>query len=200
MYIWRKLTPEQQKELLEYRIRQHRPWHSPPTLFDEGQFLLSGACYKHEHHIGREPARMADFSRRLLETMAEIDATVFAWCVLPNHYHLLIETGDLKWLKREVGRLHGRTSREWNLADESVGRTVWHNCADRGIRNERHYWSTVNYIHNNPVHHGYVRRWTEWPFSSAHAYLEETGKEKAEEIWREFPVLDYGQGWDNPEF
>jgi len=24
------------------------------------------------------------------------------------------------------GKLHGRTSREWNLAEDSIGRTVWH--------------------------------------------------------------------------
>ncbi len=200
MYIWKKLRPEQQKELLEYRTQQHQPWHSPPTLFYDGKFHLSAACYEHAHHIGRELERMADFSRRLIETITETGAMVFAWCVLPNHYHLLIETSDLKSLKREVGQLHGRTSREWNLAEESVGRTVWHNCADRAIRNERHYWATVNYIHNNPILHGYVGRWTDWPFSSAHAYLEAIGREKAEAIWRKFPVLDYGQGWDNPEF
>jgi putative transposase len=131
--------------------------------------------------------------------MAENETTVFAWCVLPNHYHLLVETSDLKRVKKKVGQLHGRTAREWNLAEKMVGRTVWHNCADRAIRSERHYWATVNYIHNNPVHHGYVRRWMEWPFSSAKAYLEAIGREKAEAIWREFPVRNYGQGWDSSE-
>jgi hypothetical protein len=48
--------------------------------------------------------------------------------------------------------------------------------------------------------HGYVERWTDWPFSSSHAFLEAMRREKAEAIWRKFPVLDYGQGWDNPEY
>lgn len=199
MYIWRQLTPAQQKELLTFRIQQQRPWHSPPTLFYEGQFHLSAACYKHMSHIGREASRMADFSRRLIQILDENDSTVFAWCVLPNHYHLLVDSRNLRRLKKEIGRLHGRTSRQWNLAEDAAGRTVWHNCADRGIRTERHFWATINYIHNNPVRHGYVSRWEQWPYSSAREYLNAIGRERAKAIWREYPVLGYGGGWDEPD-
>ena len=67
------------------------------------------------------------------------------------------------------------------------------------MRTERHKWVTLNYIHNNPVHHGYVERWQDWPFSSAHSYLEKFGIQKATEIWTEYPLLDYGKGWDDPK-
>jgi putative transposase len=199
MYLWRKLTPEQQREVLAYRIQQHRPWHSPPLLFEEGQFHLSAACYEHQPHIGFELSRMADFTEQLLAVFQVARYELMAWCVLPNHYHLLAKTRSLKQLKQELGRLHGRTAREWNQAEQMAGRTIWHRCADRAMRSERHYWATVNYIHNNPVHHGYVAQWTDWPFSSAHEYLESIGREKAREIWLEHPVLDYGAGWDDPE-
>jgi putative transposase len=46
------------------------------------------------------------------------------------------------------------------------------------------------------VHHGYVKRWQDWPYSSVHQYLEQIGRERAEQIWKEYPVLDYGKGWD----
>ncbi len=198
MYTWRKLTPEQQKELLAFRINQHRPWHSPPLVFQEGQFHLSAACYEHQPYIGLGPKRMHDFSQRLLETLGASQALVFAWCVPPNHYHLLAETSNLAQLKREIGRLHGRTSREWNLEEHTLGRTVWYRCADRAIRSSRHYWATVNYIHHNPVHHGYVARWTDWPFSSAGDFIAQAGRERAISIWHDYPVLDYGKGWDDP--
>jgi len=54
----------------------------------------------------------------------------------------------------------------------------------------------MNYVHNNPVHHGYVDRWTDWPWSSAEKYLEAVGRDRASEIWREYPLLDYGKKWD----
>jgi putative transposase len=199
MYAWRNLTAEQRQEVLLYRVNSHHPWHSPPLVFREGRFHLSAACYEHQPHIGRNLNRLSAFCQRLLEVLAEIQTPVFAWCVLPNHYHLLIETGDLKRLKRELGKLHGRTSHDWNLAEDANGRTVWHRCADRKIRNERHYWATLNYIHNNPVHYGYVSLWTDWPFSSASDFIAQAGRENAISIWRDYPVLDYGKGWDDAD-
>lgn len=199
MYEWRNLTEEQRREILLYRVNEHRPWHSPPLVFQEGRFHLSAACYEHQPHIGRDPNRLAAFSQRLLEVLVETQVTVLAWCVLPNHYHLLLETSDLKQLKRELGKLHGRTSHDWNSEEATAGRTVWHRCADRKIRNESHYWATLNYIHHNPVHHGYVESWTDWPFSSAADFITEAGRERAVSIWRDYPVLDYGKGWDDAD-
>jgi len=55
---------------------------------------------------------------------------------------------------------------------------------------------TMNYIHNNPVHHGYVKRWQDWPWSRAADFLERVGHETAMKLWREYPPLDYGKTWD----
>ncbi len=69
--------------------------------------------------------------------------------------------------------------------------------SDRYIRDERHFWVTMNYIHNNPVHHRYVKKWQEWPYSSTIEFLNSVSKERVTEIWKEYPVLDYGKEWDN---
>ena len=39
-YLWRRLTPEQQQLILQYRKRLKRPWHRPPH-FRPGKHLLS---------------------------------------------------------------------------------------------------------------------------------------------------------------
>ena len=64
------------------------------------------------------------------------------------------------------------------------------------MRSERHYFTTLNYIHNNPVKHGYVDKWGDWPCSSYHWYLENKGRDWLLELWHEFPVLNYGDQWD----
>ena len=69
----------------------------------------------------------------------------------------------------------------------------------RPVRSERHRWATVNHIHHNPVHHAYVKRWQDWPFSSAGQYLADIGRTEAERISREYPILDMGANWDPPE-
>ena len=118
-------------------------------------------------------------------------------CVLPNHYHLLIKTAELKETLIELGRLHGRTAFEWNKKDNMAGRKCWHRVADRKIRNSDHYYATLNYIHNNPVKHGYVDKWDKWFFSSAKQFLKEVGREQALKIWIQYPLFDYGKGWDD---
>ncbi|MCD6176160.1 MAG: transposase [Planctomycetes bacterium] len=122
---------------------------------------------------------------------------VIAWCVLPNHYHILARTNQMKELRTQLGRMHGKTSRQWNLEDDCVGRKVWFNCIERIISSERYYWATINYIHHNPVKHGFVEKWEHWPFSNAAQYLKEIGRDKAIEIWKIYPVLDYGKEWDS---
>jgi putative transposase len=71
------------------------------------------------------------------------------------------------------------------------------------MKSERHFWATMNYVHHNPVYHPYVERWQDWPWSSAAEFLEQVGRERTEQIWREYPILDYGKKWDiypNSEF
>jgi putative transposase len=194
-YYWRKLTPSQQAEVLKYCQWLKRPWHRPPH-FDQGAIFyhLTGACLNHEPYIGHSPERMADFSRNLLECF---DLAPAAWCVLPNHYHVLVRCQNVKATVKSLGQLHGKHSYLWNKEEDSVGRQVWHGVSDRGMRGPDHFWATVNYIHHNPVKHGYVQKWTEWPFSSVDDYLEEVGRESAEQIWKTHPILDYGKGWDD---
>jgi hypothetical protein len=42
-----------------------------------------------------------------------------AWCVLPNHYHVLVKTADLKTLVAALSRLHGGMSFRWNREELS---------------------------------------------------------------------------------
>ncbi len=198
MYSWRKLSGEDQAALLQYRQRLSRPWHSPPH-FIEGPalFHLTAACYEHASIIGSSPARMQAFSADLLGTLAGAGVTTHAWCLLPNHYHLLVHVPDLKPVTTALGRLHGRTSHAWNGEDALRGRKVWCAPADRAIRNNAHFWATLNYIHHNPVRHGQVAHWQDWPFSIAPDYLAAVGREEAVRVSKAFPILDYGAGWDD---
>jgi putative transposase len=198
MYYWRKLTEEQRSQVLATRKGRGLPWHSPPHLIFEGRnrYLLTATCFEHASFIGQSLERMAECEAEVLSICRQSDAEIFAWCILPNHYHILLQTNTLKSLLKKVGQFHGRYSYEWNNEDNQRGRKVWHGCFDRSIRSDRHFWASVNYVHHNPVHHGYVDQWQDWLFSSAARYLEEFGRDKVLEIWRKYPILDYGKKWD----
>jgi putative transposase len=197
-YIWRKLTPKQREDLLGWRKQQGLPWHRPPHRADPStQYHITAACYEHRPYIGHGRERMESFSATLLGVFTARKAQIHAWCVLPNHYHALIETAVVLDVLADVGRMHGRLSFQWNGEEQTRGRQVWCGAAERFMRNEGHFWATLNYVHNNPVHHGYVQCWQDWPYSSANEYLTQMGREEAARIWKEFPILDYGKGWDD---
>jgi hypothetical protein len=64
------------------------------------------------------------------------------------------------------------------------------------IRHGSHLWTRFNYVHNNPVKHGYVRQLEDWPFSSYHYYLRTKGEEWLQDCWPRYPVIDYLEGDD----
>ena len=198
MYDYRKMTPHQRHEVVQYRRLRERPWHSPPhwEFADQTQFIISGSCFEHVPVIGATHERMTECETGLLEVCEKLAATVYAWCVLPNHYHLLLKAAQPEELRRGLGKFHGRSSFKWNGEDQSRGRQVWHNCFDRKIKSHGHFWASMNYIHHNPVHHGYVEKWQDWPWSSAAAFLDNVGPERALQLWRKYPILDYGKKWD----
>ena len=200
-YRWRQLNQKQREELLKWRKARGYPWHSPPhrSNFGHLRFLVSAACYEHRHYIGQSLARMDNFAGNLLAVLEAYTDQTFAWCMLPNHYHALVETADIKRLIYQLGRLHGRTSHAWNAEEQTRGRKVFFRAVERAMRSDRHYWATLNYVHHNPLRHGYVRHWTDWPWSSAAEYLAQTGASEAERVWREYPLDEYGKNWDDPE-
>jgi len=97
---------------------------------------------------------------------------LIAWCIMPNHVHILMET--FAPLARIVQGWKSVTAR-WALAqNEKLGlgipdsKHLWmRDYWDRYIRNDGHFESVVLYIHQNPVYAGLCERAEDWPWSSA---------------------------------
>ncbi len=196
MYNWRKMTEAQRKDVLRCRRDSGVPWHSPRHVQSNSRlFHITAACYNHEDVIGAEIQRMVEFECSFRESLDGAAEQCHAYVILPNHYHALIKVDDLKSALKELFKLHQKTGYTWNKVDAAKGRRVWCNVLEHAIKSERHFWATINYIHHNPVKHGFVKRWLDWPFSSAKDYLEGIGRSKAIDIWKEYDISRMGE-WD----
>jgi putative transposase len=196
VYQYRKLTPEQKAEVLRQRQLNGYPLHSPPHLHAaEGWFLITAATYEHKHYFTAEEDR-AWLLEELFKELGAVNIVFAGWVVLPNHYHLLVQCNPLATISEPLRRVHARTARELNRREKIEGRQVWYRFSDRLIRDERHYYTTLNYIHYNPVKHGYVKKALDWNCSSVHWYVEHFGIEWLRDTWQKYPVRDYGKGWD----
>ena len=97
---------------------------------------------------------------------------LIAWCIMPNHVHVLIRVNDqlakiINSWKSFVGKYALSNRREFGIAEDQKSfrlREYW----DRYIRNENHLLKTINYIHQNPVKAGLCSDVIEWKWSSAY--------------------------------
>ena len=159
MYTYRTLTPAEQEAVVAQRQQRGFPWHGPPHPEEPGAYrIVTATCYEH-HHILNTARRLEWFEQELLNTLRELGTPCAAWCVLSNHYHILVQIADMRLFSRTLGQLHGRSSFLFNQEDNCRGRKVWYRCQDRCMRSEAHFYTSLNYVHNNPVKHGYVDKW-----------------------------------------
>lgn len=98
-----------------------------------------------------------------------------AWCVMPNHVHVLFQSipdftkSSIVWSWKSFT---GRRINEWRKRTGlKCDGAVWHReYYDRFIRDHQHYTNAVEYIHMNPVKAGLVRQPEDWRFSSARVF------------------------------
>lgn len=170
--------------------------HHPPHIFlDDTWYIITSATLNHTPFLASDQAKTV-VRDKLKTLIQQFDITLRAWVILDNHYHLLLKTNVGKDLSHFFGQFHGSTSRQINLLDGVTKRQVWHNYWDTFIRSEVDMWKRFNYIHQNPVKHGYVQEITDWPFSSYDYYLRTKGEEWLVDCWRRYPVIDYLTGDD----
>lgn len=92
---------------------------------------------------------------------------LLAWCIMPNHVHVLIEIPGRHSLSSIVGSWKSFTAKRANTLLNRTG-AFWHaDYFDRYMRNEEQLERTVAYIENNPVKAKLAEAPSDWPWSSA---------------------------------
>lgn len=99
--------------------------------------------------------------------------TLHAWCIMPNHVHILMQPANGITMSTSMAswkKYTGRRISEWRQQHKGVPPgPVWHReYFDRYVRDDDHYRNVVNYIHQNPVKARLVGKAEEWEWSSAY--------------------------------
>jgi putative transposase len=106
----------------------------------------------------------------------EIDA----WVVLPEHMHAIwtLPPGDAdfstRWrlIKSAFSRGLSKTEYRSKVRIAANERGIWQrNFWEHAIRDDLDFERHVDYLHFNPVKHGYVSKVRDWPYSSFHLYV-----------------------------
>jgi len=111
-----------------------------------------------------------DFINLLKEATGMWRLRVSAYCLMKNHYHLLVQTPDAN-LDRCMRHIDGVFTQRLNR------RFGWDGSLFRGrykailIEKDSYLLEVLRYIHCNPVHTGLVKKLGEFRWSSHHGYL-----------------------------
>ncbi len=105
---------------------------------------------------------------------------IHAWIVLNDHMHCIWEMPQhdsdfsIRWrlIKRYFSSSLPKTEFIPDKRKQRLERGIWQRRFwEHLIRDEQDYWNHVNYIHNNPVKHGYVSNVKDWPYSTYHRFV-----------------------------
>jgi REP element-mobilizing transposase RayT len=111
-----------------------------------------------------------DIARLAEATLLHFDGQrylLLAWCIMPNHVHVMIETREGFTLANILHSWKSFTANQANRLLERRGEFWQREYLDRYIRNAEHYEQAIAYIEENPVKAGLARVKADWPWSSA---------------------------------
>ncbi len=106
----------------------------------------------------------------LREALAVCAAEVWAWCLMPNHVHLIIVPHDEDGLRKTVANTHRRYTVRINARNKWTGH-LWQGRYGSVVMDEAHLYHAFAHVALNPVRARLVKRARDWPWSSIHAHL-----------------------------
>ncbi len=96
---------------------------------------------------------------------------IWAWCLMPNHLHLIAVPDSEQGLARAIGEAHRRYTRRINLREEWQGH-LWQERFASFPMDESHLLAAARYVEMNPVAAGMVSDPYEYQWSSARAHID----------------------------
>jgi len=168
--------------------------------------LLQPDYYYHiyNHANGRENLFLSHsnylfFLKKYGEHVSPI-ADTFAYCLMPNHFHIAIRIKSLDklceslklsqsldshnislLLSKQFSNLFSSYTQAFNKQNERRGGLFASRFKKKQIDNDVYFKRLIHYIHFNPVHHLFVNDLRDWKYSSFESYF----SDKASRISRE---------------
>jgi putative transposase len=94
---------------------------------------------------------------------------IWAYCLMPNHVHLIAVPRSADGLRRALGEVHRRYTRMVNFREGWRGH-LWQGRFASYVLEERYLLTAARYVELNPVRAVLVEAPTKYPWSSAAAH------------------------------
>ena len=126
----------------------------------------------------------------LLKELDEVfNVRIAAYCLMSNHYHLLIQTPDAN-LARSMRHLNGVYTQRFNKRHCCDGQLFRGRYKAIVVESDSYALELVRYIHRNPIEAGIVENITDYQWSTHKSYL--SSAKKWEWLYKDY-ILENGQ-------
>jgi REP element-mobilizing transposase RayT len=149
-----------------------RPQH---VTVEEGFYFLTTHCVKGVRPFLNENA-CAAFRDVLKQKQNQFRFRLFAYVIMPNHTHLLLQLPNGTTISKLMNHINGASARKINMILHTKPDHIWQGgFHDTVVRSAHEFATKVNYAHDNPVKWNLVKNPEEYDFSSARFFLETSG-------------------------
>jgi putative transposase len=124
------------------------------------------------------------------EWCGRCDVEVWAYCLMPNHVHLIVVPDSEDGLRRALGEAHRRYTRRINFREGWRGH-LWQGRFASFAMEERYLLRAARYVELNPVRAKLCRAPWRWRWSSAAAHV--AGRDDG--LARVTPLLERVKDW-----
>jgi len=145
--------------------------HNRQDIFFERENYLFFLRRVRQYLLGEDETSkdFGELSRAVWET-SEVYTTVVAYCLMPNHFHLLVRPHDDD-LSRRMQRFSISYTKAVNKRYSRVGALFQGQFQAVRVDHDEYLLHLSRYIHLNPVIAGLVRQPEVWEFSSYRDYI-----------------------------
>lgn len=138
--------------------------------------LIPGAVYhvmargNERRPIYRDDRDRLRFLDLLAATSTSHEMPVLAYCLMPNHYHVLVSTTQPN-LSSAMRYVNGVYAQWFNVRHERVGHLFQGRFGARVVQEEEYWLAVLRYIVRNPCRAGLCATPSDWRWSSHRAML-----------------------------
>jgi len=150
------------------------------------RYRIPGGCYFFTVNLlERNKTLLVDhidlFRESVRITKQRYPFHIDAWVILPDHLHSIwtLPPGDHdfsgRWreIKKAFSKALPRTERRSEARVRRKERGIWQRRFwEHAIRDDEDYAVHMDYVHYNPVKHGWVEHVADWPYSTFHRLVE----------------------------
>jgi putative transposase len=130
------------------------------------------------------------FRSLLVKGKRKFDVRILAWCLMPNHVHLVVVPAHESSLSRFCADVHRRYAARINTRKGWRGH-LWQERFHSFVMDEAHLLAAVRYVELNPVRAGLCHHASQWPWSSVHAHL----AGRSDDVTSAEPMLERIPDW-----